>query len=285
MIRSVLFPIADAPLSLSAREHVFWLANLRPSRIHALAAIDIKAFELPVMGTPDGFMPSVVTPPLQESQNLLDELTDSAKKQLDQFAGDCVARGIHCSTEVRTGIPGEIIAREAVAHGLVVMSRTGYSRAPAVEEKVEPLVSHVIRGSIRPVLVSGREFARGSKIEHILVAFDGSTHAARALGVAVELGTGTEIQCILITVADSEESGQEILAPAEAFLRHHDVIPKKRVVIGSKPSEIICDLVSEEGADILIMGAYGHSPIREVIFGSTTERVLAHCGSTVVLQS
>jgi nucleotide-binding universal stress UspA family protein len=48
---------------------------------------------------------------------------------------------------------------------------------------------------------------------------------------------------------------------------------------------VICELVVEEKADILIMGAYGHGPIREVIFGSTTERVLDHCDSTVILQS
>jgi len=285
MIRSILYPMADAPDSEGALEYVFWLAQRESGRIHALVAIDIKAFEIPVMGTPDGFMPSVVTPPLQESQKLLDELSARAEEQLERFAGDCVARGVDCSTEVRTGIPGEIIAREAVAHDMVVMSRRGYSRSPAAEEKVEPLISHVIRGSIRPVLVAGRGGSGDKEIGRILVAFDGSIHAARALAVAAGLGTPPGIQCILLTVAGSEEAGQEVLAPAEAFFRHHDVIPSKRVVIGSKPSEIICDLVSEEQADILIMGAYGHSPIREVIFGSTTERVLEQCGSTVILQS
>jgi nucleotide-binding universal stress UspA family protein len=33
------------------------------------------------------------------------------------------------------------------------------------------------------------------------------------------------------------------------------------------------------------MGAYGHASIREMIVGSTTARVLSHCGSPVVLQS
>jgi nucleotide-binding universal stress UspA family protein len=33
------------------------------------------------------------------------------------------------------------------------------------------------------------------------------------------------------------------------------------------------------------MGAYGHSPIREVLFGSTTERILSHCSANVILQS
>jgi nucleotide-binding universal stress UspA family protein len=79
--------------------------------------------------------------------------------------------------------------------------------------------------------------------------------------------------------------GQEILSPAEGFLSHHGIISKKQVVISSKPSDVICGLAASGGADILVMGAYGHSPIREVLFGSTTERILSHCAANVILQS
>jgi len=78
---------------------------------------------------------------------------------------------------------------------------------------------------------------------------------------------------------------QEILAPAEAYLSHHGVVPQKRVVVGSKPSSVICGLVSSGGVDLVIMGAYGHSPIREVLLGSTTERILSQCTANVILHS
>ena len=45
------------------------------------------------------------------------------------------------------------------------------------------------------------------------------------------------------------------------------------------------NLIPSLKADILIMGAYGHSPIREVLFGSTTERILSSCTANVILQS
>jgi nucleotide-binding universal stress UspA family protein len=285
MIRSILLPIADGPISNSAKECAFWLAQKDGSRIHALAVIDVKAFEIPVLGTPDGFMPSVVTPPLEESQTLLDEMATAAKERLNQFAAECAARSIPCSTDTKTGIPGDLVAREAVAHDIVVMARTGYSRAGGPQGKVDPMVTHVLRASIRPVLVAGRGFSAGADIRVILVAFDSSVHASRALLAAAELGARPGVRCKLVTVASSEEGGKETLAPAESFLCHHGVVPEKQVVIGSKPSEVICGLVTSAGADILIMGAYGHSPMREMIFGSTTEKVLSHCGATVLLQS
>jgi nucleotide-binding universal stress UspA family protein len=285
MIRSILLPLADGPLVDTAREYAYWLARKDGGRIHGLAVIDIKSFEIPVMGTPDGFMPSVVTPPIAESQSLLEEMAALAKERLERFATDCGARGIACSTETRTGIPGELIAREAVAHDIVVMSRSGYSRGTTSEARLDPLVPQVIRGSIRPVLVSGRHLEPQAGVRNVLVAYDGSGHAARALAVAAELGGRPGITCSLVTVATTEESGLDTLAPAEAYLRGHGVSPRKQVAIGSKASEMICELMSAAAADLLIMGAYGHRPVREILFGSTTERVLSHCSAAVVLQS
>jgi nucleotide-binding universal stress UspA family protein len=284
MIRSILIPIADGPVNASARDFAFWLAKKDGSRIHALAVIDVKAFEIPVLGTPDGFLPSVVTPPLAENQSLINDLTGAARDRTDQIARDCQARGIPCSTDIRTGVPGDLVARAAVAYDLVVMGRMGYSRASGGPQKIDPLVSHVIRASIRPVLVAGSSFPEGD-IRSVLVAYDGSVHAGRALMWAADMGGRPGVQCILLTVAPSEEAGEETLAPAAAFLAHHNVIAKKQVAVGAKPSEVICGLVASARADLLVMGAYGHRPIREVLFGSTTERVLSHCGTSVILQS
>jgi len=285
MIHSVLFPLAEGSPGAGAREFAFWLARTTNCHIHFLAVVDIKAFEIPVLGTPDGFMPTVVAPPIQESQTLLEELSAAARETLSRMAAECAAKGISCSTDLRTGLPGEAVVQEATAHDLVVMARRGYARSAATQERIEPLVPQVIRGSVRPVLVAGREFPGSGEIRNILIAYDGSMHAARALAIAAVLGGRPEAQCTLITVAGAEEEGRATLAPAESYLYHHGLTPKKQIVPGTRPSEIICDLVASLAADILIMGAYGRSPIREVLFGSTTEQVLKQCGCTVVLQS
>jgi len=281
MIRSILLPLAEGPLVETTKLYAFWLARKESAHIHGLAVIDLRSLEIPVLGTPDSFMPSVVSPPLQESQSLLAEMSSLARERLHRFATECAAQGISCSTNSETGIPGEIIAREAVAHDIVVMAREGYAQG-GEGHNLDPLIPSVIRGSIRPVLVAGKEFR---DVHHILVAYDGSVHAARALVVAAVLGHTHGMRCTLANMSSSRETGEEILAPAETYLYHHGVTPRKQVIIGSRASELICELMTRTGADLLIMGAYGHSPIREMLFGSTTERVLSHCGSTVILQS
>src|SRR5262249_9380276 len=139
-----------------------------------------------------------------------------------------------------------------------------------------------IRGSIRPVLVAGQTVR---PVNHVVIAYDGSLHAGRALIAAVELARRTGVHCTLVNIAQSEEIGAEILAPAEAFLYHHGIKPRRKVVVGGKPSDLICEVVESEKGDFLARGAYGHRAIREMIFGSTTEQVLSHCGVPVVLQS
>ena len=284
MIRSIMLALAEPPHDAGARNYGLWLARKIGSSIHLLSVVDISAFEVPVLGTPDGFMPPVVAPPLTESRSLMSDLLESARERLSHFAEQCSSRGIPVSMEVKTGIPGEVIGRSAVAHDIVVMSRVGYSRSGAVAS-IDPVVAPAIRNSVRPVLIAGSAFREGNDVRNVLVAYDGSNHAARALLVAAELANRPGVSCTLLTVAPSEETGEETLAPAEAFLLHHNIAPRKQVIVSSKPSEVICGLAASEGVDLLVMGAYGHSPIREVLFGSTTERVLSHCTASVVLQS
>jgi nucleotide-binding universal stress UspA family protein len=285
MIRSILIALSEPPHDAGAVNYAFWLARKEGSHIHALAVIDMAAFEVPVLGAPDGFVPSVVAPPLSESRSLMTDLTAAAKERLNQFSDLCASRGIPCSVEFRAGIPGDVIGRTAIAHDIVVVSRTGYSRVAIPQESVDSLIAPVIRASVRPVLVAGSEFRESGEIGNVLVAYDGSSHAARALLVAAELAARPGVSCALVTIAPSDEVGREVIAPAEAFLFHHGVTPRKQILVSSKPSDVICGMVASGGVDILVMGAFGHSPIREMLFGSTTERVLAHCTANVILQS
>lgn len=285
MIRSILVALADAPGDLSAKNYAFWLARKKGSHVHAMAVLDITAFEVPMIGTPDGFMPSVVPHSFRESQSLMDEMNARCRDRLDRFAEECAARKISCSTETKTGIPAEVISQSAIAHDIVIVSRTGYNPAANTRETIDSLVAPVIRSSVRPVLVAGTEFQEESEIRNILVAYDGSNHSARALLVAAELAARPGADLTLATVVQSEDSGAEILAPAEAFLAHHGITPRKQIEVSSKPASVISKLVASEDVDLLIMGAYGHSPIREVLFGSTTERILSHCEANVILQS
>jgi nucleotide-binding universal stress UspA family protein len=284
MIRSIILALAESPYNASAKNYAFWLAKKEGSHVHALAVVDITAFEIPVLNSMDGMMPAMATPSFVEGRALTNELIASAQERLDIFAGQCAEKGISYSSDIKTGIPEDVISTMATAHDIVVISRSGYRHIQSPND-VDAAVAPIIRNSVRPVLVAGSEFKEEGDIHKILVAFDGSMHAARALTVAADLAARPGVQCDLVTVASSEEQGQEVLSPAEDFLYHHGIVAHKEILLSARPSEEICRLAASGGADLLVIGAYGHNQIREAIFGSTTARILANCGINVVLQS
>ncbi len=130
--------------------------------------------------------------------------------------------------------------------------------------------------SEKPVLLAGRSAPSAPRIA---IAWDGSLPAARALTASVALLRKAKTVELL---AIGEPSG---IAAADAidYLALHGVDarlctqPRAAVPIGETL------LVMAKGADILVLGAYGHSRLVERIFGGVTAYVLAHADMAVLL--
>jgi nucleotide-binding universal stress UspA family protein len=53
--------------------------------------------------------------------------------------------------------------------------------------------------------------------------------------------------------------------------------------LAGRPDEVISRMVTETGADLLVMGAYGHGVLRNMIFGSVTSTLLRECKVPVLI--
>jgi nucleotide-binding universal stress UspA family protein len=109
----------------------------------------------------------------------------------------------------------------------------------------------------------------------ILVAYDGSPQADRALQALQALGLHGEDEVRVLSVQADKAAAERLAQPAVDFLRLHGVRAAPRAV-GSRMSvdKIIIAHVQEAQPHLLVMGAYGRSMWQEIIFGSTTTRVL-----------
>jgi nucleotide-binding universal stress UspA family protein len=111
-----------------------------------------------------------------------------------------------------------------------------------------------------------------------LIAWDGSREAARAAADAIPLLKLTERTVILIVDARDVGGrfGDEPGAGIATNLGRHGIKAEVRQVQsgGAAIGEIILAQAHEEGADLLVMGGYGHSRLREMMLGGVTRHIL-----------
>jgi nucleotide-binding universal stress UspA family protein len=138
------------------------------------------------------------------------------------------------------------------------------------------IVESALFDSGRPVLVVPYIHKGGLAFDRVMMCWDGSRNAARATADAMPLlvrAKAVEVVTIAGEPAKSEElAGADI---AEHLARHGCKVETKRIVAGTDVASTILSHAADTGADLIVMGGYGHSMLREFILGGATRGMLA----------
>lgn len=154
---------------------------------------------------------------------------------------------------------------------------------------VAGLPEQVALGAGRATLVvpyAGRFETIGRRV---VVAWDARREAARAINDAMPLLKGADhVAAVTVNPRRGDEEGKhgEVAGADLALLlaRHGVKVQARRIVAKSiSPADVLLNQVSDEAADLLVMGAYGHSRLRETILGGVTRHILAHMTVPVLL--
>ena len=135
----------------------------------------------------------------------------------------------------------------------------------------------------RPVLVMPYTENFPDRFNRVLAAWNGSREAARALADALPfLKAAQEVQILSIDPADAE--GHLPGADIAAYLARHGVRADARQTQSSDvdPASVLLSRAADWGADLIVMGAYGHSRFGEMIFGGMTRMLLSSMTAPVL---
>lgn len=140
-------------------------------------------------------------------------------------------------------------------------------------------LERVVRAATKPVMVASRAF---KPINKFLIAFDGGESAMKAVRHIASGKLFTGMPCTLLTVGKATDSLQEKLDEAAAILRKAGYDVDAGFASG-EPEDVIKDRIEADNIDLLVMGAYGHSRIRNLIIGSTTTEMVRSCHVPVMM--
>jgi len=137
----------------------------------------------------------------------------------------------------------------------------------------------VVRSTNKLVLVASKVF---QPIKKAIIAFDGGPSAIKAVNYIASSPSFTDIAYHLVSVGEASPDKIRNLEGAAATLQAAGLQVSHEFVAG-EPEEVISQKAEHDGFDLLVMGAYGHSRIRNMIIGSTTSQLLLQCEIPVLL--
>ncbi|MGQ9632317.1 MAG: universal stress protein [bacterium] len=267
MVKNILITTDGSQYSSTALEYAVFIAKRSGATIRGLYVIDIRKLEGPFLRDVSGAMGLV---PYVEYQNRVEAiLRDVGEDALAKIRGRCEGEGIPCDVSLRTGIVPNIIAEEARTADLLVMGKRGeHSQWGGI------LLGHTLESVVRhtktTILITPEEYKEISKI---LITYDGSEYACRALRAATQFASENELPITVLMVADNESEGATTMAGAVRYLESY-ALQYKTLIKSGDVTKRIMETAQEEGCNLIAMGAYGHSRIRELILGSTTDQVM-----------
>ncbi len=241
-----------------AVQSAFALASRMKARIEGLYVASLP---------PAAFVsPEAVALHLPEAERELDQVREPPGWWLAALG----QRGLSGAWHAAQGDPSEAICQLASWSDLTVVER------PTIQQEAPAgfgLPTRVVFGSRAPVLVVPEQCQIGELGQRVLVAFNGSRSSIRALARAMPLLRQAE-HIVLLDGRDTKQGDLPRLPQIEleAFLRQRRLaVEHVQVVAGSSSGEAIHDACREHACDLIVMGAWGQSRLKEWILGGATK--------------
>jgi nucleotide-binding universal stress UspA family protein len=236
-----------------------------------LIALDVVA--APVLAS-DVFMPDT-------QLALLDDARVREDRNCTRVEQRLVREDVPWEVVQAIGEIDDCVTRNAGLADLIVVNR---KLDDPLSPDMRALSSQVALKAHKPVVAVAEDCDGFDASGTAIVAWDGSPPAMAALTAAVPLLKLAGSVTLVEIQGDSPGS----VHAAAAYLSRHGVHAEVELIArfkedGSSIAQILQSICTSEGAAYCVMGAYGHSPLRETLFGGTTRTMLSQSRIPLVL--
>jgi nucleotide-binding universal stress UspA family protein len=222
---------------------------------------------------------AIIPPVVAEGVIIVDNASESDIAKMNATLADAgrefeTAAGADRKTEWRSAIefPTQTLLREARCADLILIEKGAF--AGDIYRNVD--VGAAILGAGRPFLVVPAA-VKSLSADHVVIGWKDTREARRAVQDALPfLHEAKRVTVMEICGKDEMDIARHHVADVIRYLAQHRIKAERRVEIqarGSGADQIVA-LAEDEGADLLVTGAYGHSRLNEWVFGGMTRDLL-----------
>ena len=159
---------------------------------------------------------------------------------------------------------------------MLIMGKQGTTHA---HELIGSHIESVIRTLANPIMVVQPGFQAPSRF---LFAYDASPTAKKVLELIASSPLLKGLECELVMVGEPGDEHERQLAEAKQVLKSAGIRVEAMLLQGDVVP-VICQHATDVGCELIVMGAYGHSRIRQFIVGSTTTGILKTSHTSLLL--
>ena len=216
---------------------------------------------------------------VEAARQRAEELGQAVKRRIESEGVLGEVRAVSASVDALAGL----CTRQALYHDLALVGQAAQDGSERIGEQV---LEGTLFGTATPTIVhpNGRVAPPGSRI---MVGWDGRREAAAAINRAMPfLEEAASVELVLVDPqVGANAHGEEPGADMALMLARRDIevtvnrLPKSGLSIG----QVFEDRARDWAADLIVMGAYGHSRLREFVLGGTTREMLRSASVPLLL--
>lgn len=273
-MKKILICTDGSQYSQVACQYAASLATAENASISALYVTDLRLFEVPTVADLSGSLGiqpfEGMVSQLQEVEKIKAKFVEEQTMSVFQDVG--VAEQVKFVHE--TGLLVDVVKDMAETSDLIILGKRG-ENANFDTEHLGSMLERIVRSAKKPCLVTNRAF---SEIKRVAIAYDGSASSKKAIDYFCSTNSLSKLHFDVLSCVEGhdEDVAAQRLSDVEAKFDANGIEANYQILNGVVEGAI-ADYVESGSIDLLVLGAYGHSRIRELLIGSTTTELLRCC--------
>jgi nucleotide-binding universal stress UspA family protein len=230
-----------------------------------------------------GFIRAQMSSEVLEHQ--LETVRQAAAYAETAFADKAARAGIHAEWRSVEGDPIEVLDLHCRYADVAVVGQQDSEETRTTSDSKMP--DHLILSAGRPVLVIPNVGEYPVIGERVMVAWDGSRSATRAVNDAIPFMLSAKHVHVVTVISECTDQRQCEIPGADICLHlaRHDIKAEAGHFLAqdSNEGDTLLSRAADQGIDLLVMGAYGHNRWREIVLGGVTRHMLQHMTMPVLM--